>query len=408
MNVSIFIARRYFLFGKKMSFINVISMISIMGVALFTCAIVVVLSVFNGMEDIIRKLYNTFDPEIKIIPANGKTFEKTEQLLNLIKSVEGIQVITEVIEDNVFVKYNDKNDIVILKGVSENFLQHHRIDSMIVEGKLKLHEKNIPLAIIGRGIQHKLSIALNNRYNPLVFYYPDKDKVNKPGSLNAPYNHASLMPTAVFGIERQYDDNYVFAPIEFTEELFNCQGLRSALELKVKQGYKINTVRDNLRTVLGSAFKVMNSDEQHIELLRAVMIEKFVVSLILCFILAVASVGIYFSLTMLTIRKKKDIAILFSLGASATVIKRIFLAEGLFIAFSGAIAGLIVGGLICWLQQTYGFVSMGMETSVVDAYPVKIKAEDFAAAAVVVFLLTIAASYLPARAAASISIKENL
>lgn len=370
-------------------------------------SLVTALSVFNGLEGLIRSLYNTFDPEIKISASLGKTFPVDSAFLYKIQQIEGVAFVTEVIEDNALLKYKEDQMVVKVKGVTENFLAQGRMDSMIVAGQFQFHRGDYEYAIIGRGIQYMLSVNLSNNMFPLQLLYP-KNKASlsiDPQKLIAREN---ILPGGVFAIEKQYDDNYVFVPIAFAQRLFNYNQQRSSLEIKTKTGYSINKVRNRIRDLLGKNFVVQNSDEQHASLLKAVKVEKLFMHFTISFILAIASFNIFFCLTMLAIKKKKDVAVLFSMGASAGLIKRIFLFEGALIAFTGSFIGLLTGTLLCLAQEKFGFVSMGMETAIVDAYPVEMQLTDFLSTAVTIVIITIVASYRPAARAATIDIKTNL
>lgn len=377
------------------------------GVAVGTMALVVVLSVFNGLEDLIRSLYSSFDPEIKISAATGKSFEVSDEFLKRIGNVEGVEIVTEVVEDNAYVKYKDADMVVKIKGVGENFIDQQRMDNAIVHGELKLKKNNISYALVGRGVQYALSIAPNNDFYTLRIFYP---KDVKAGSIDVSklYNQKNIMPGAIFAIEKQYDENYIFVPLDFALELLEYGNKRTSLEIKTSDSYDIHTVQRNLQNVLGKNYKVLNSDEQHSSLLKAIKIEKLFVYITFSFILAVASFNIFFSLTMLAIDKQKDIAILYAMGASDKIVKSIFLAEGAIIAFTGAVSGLILGLLICWAQQTYGIVSMGMQTSVLDSYPVKMEFADFVYTAISIIVITFLASYRPAVIATKSNVIQNL
>ncbi|MCR6641799.1 MAG: FtsX-like permease family protein [Sporocytophaga sp.] len=408
MRVPFFIAKRYFLFGRKINFINIVSLLSILVVAFVTMSLVVALSVFNGLEDLIRSLYNTFDPQLKISAVKGKSFTVDHDFLDKLKSNEGIAIITEVIEDNVLVKYKEDQMVVKMKGVSENFLNQKRLDSMIVAGDLKFHERGKDYAIIGRGIQYNLAISLNSEINPLQVWYPKNIKAAASLSPDKVFSRENIRAGAVFAIEKQYDDNYIFVPLDFAERLLNYGDKRTSLEIKVKDGFKVNKVRDQLRKLLGEEFLVQNSDEQHASLLRAVKIEKLFMFFTISFILAVASMNIFFCLTMLAINKKRDVAILYSMGATPSMVRAIFLTEGAMIAFTGAILGLVLGIGLCVAQQQYGMVSMGMETSLVDAYPVKMELSDFISTGITIIIITFLASVRPANRAIQVSIRENI
>lgn len=378
-----------------------------MGVAFGTAALVIVLSVFNGLEGLIRTLYSTFDPEIEVSMVKGKTFSADSAWINEISKVEGVELVTLVLEENALVEHRDDRRVVTVKGVSENFVDQNRMDSAIVEGEFLLQRGNKNYAVIGRGIQYSLNVGLNNDFYPLKISFPNNKKILNPTARDMLIS--KFIPvSAVFAIEKQYDDNYIFTPLQFAEQLFSMQGQISSLEIKTSKGYKINQVKKNLKEFLGQDFLVQDSDEQHASLLRAINIEKLFMFIIFTLLLFIASVNILFSLTMLSIEKKKDVAILLSMGASRSIIKKIFLLEGLIIASIGTFTGLSLGFLVCYTQQTYGLISMGMETSVVDAYPVKMKLFDFAYTGVVVILLASLISYRPAWKASKVSVRENL
>lgn len=409
MKLPLFIARRYFFTRRKKSFIQFLTLISVVGVAVGTAALIIVLSVFNGLEDLIRTAYNTFDPELKITPAKGKSFEITDSLRQVVEQVEGVDVVTEVIEDNALVKFRNAQTVVKLKGVSESFLQQSKLSRGLVNGELKLKDDKRPYAIIGRGIQYVLSIPPDNDFYAMQVFYPKR--LQRRGSLNPGgsfVNQRNIMPAGIFAVEQQYDASYVIVPLSFAEQLMDYQNRRTGLEVKSAGNFTTGQVQEALQQVLGSAFQVLNSDQQHASLLRAIKIEKLFVYLTFSFILAVASFNIFFSLSMLAIDKQKDMSVLFTMGATHRAIRSIFLQEGAIIAFSGAALGLMGGFIVCFLQQEYGFVSMGMQTAIVDAYPVQMQFSDFLFTALSIILITIVASFRPAVLAARVDVKEYI
>ncbi|WP_192822681.1 ABC transporter permease [Rufibacter sp. LB8] len=407
MNVALLIARRYFFSKKKRNIINIISIIAMIGVGVGTMALIVVLSVFNGLEDLIKSLYGKFDPEIKITALQGKSFEANADFLAKIKNTPGVALYTEVIEDNCLLRYNDRQMVVKIKGVSDNFFQQNQIDSAIVDGHYRLKRDNQQYALIGRGVQYQLSIRPENPFSPLQFLYPKAGKKTVINPENA-FRQLGIQAGGVFAIERQYDDQYVFVPLTFAQELLGYENKRTSIEVKTKNPDQIDKVKASLQKSLGPDFQVLNSEEQHVSLLRAVKVEKLFVFVTFTFVLLIASINIFFSLSMLVLDKQKDIAILASLGADAGTIRRIFLLEGAIVAFTGAIVGLVVGGAICWAQQTFGIVSMGMTTSVVEAYPVLMRPSDFLLTATAIIVITLLVSIRPARKAAALSIRDNL
>jgi lipoprotein-releasing system permease protein len=407
MNVPFLIAKRYFLSKKKKNIINIISIISMISVAVGTAALIIVLSVFNGLEDLIRSIYGSFDPDLKITAVEGKAFEVDEDFLARITQTPGVALLTEVIEDNALLRYNERQMVVKMKGVSENFFEQNMIDSTIVEGSHLLVQGDELFALIGRGIQYQLSVRPESRFAALQFMYPKATKGIPLNPENA-FRDLSIMPGGVFAIERQYDDSYVFVPLEFAQELLEYGQRRTSLEVKVRPGQNINRVQRQLREAMGPEFLVQNSDEQHVSLLRAVKVEKMFVFITFTFILLIASINIFYSLSMLVIDKKRDIAILAAMGATAATVRRIFLTEGAIIAFTGALTGMALGLFICWMQQTFGLVSMGMATSVVDSYPVKIQLSDVVLTGASIVLITMLVSVRPAYKAADLSVLENL
>jgi lipoprotein-releasing system permease protein len=407
LNLPFFIARRYFKSKNKKNFISIIANISMVGVAIGTCALVIVLSVFNGLEDLIRSLYSSFDPEIKVSATLGKSFEVEEEWLENIQNVEGVGIITQVIEDNALVRYKDAQMVVKIKGVSDNFIDQNRLNNTIVRGDIKFKENDINYALIGRGVQYALSINPSNDFYALQVFYPKNIRpgVTDPSRM---YNQKNVMPGGIFAIEKHYDESYIFVPLDFAANLMEYGNKRTSLEIKTKPGYKVEKVQQNLKAHLGGDFLVLNSDEQHAGLLKAIKIEKLFVYITFSFILAIASFNIFFSLTMLAIDKKKDIAVLYALGANEKTIQRIFVFEGAIIAFTGAIGGLAVGLLITWLQQTFGLISMGMQTSIINHYPVKMQLSDFIYTGITIVAITIMASYRPAMMASKTSPNEFL
>lgn len=378
-----------------------------LGVAVGTMALVIVLSVFNGLEDLIRELNRNFDPELKIEPTIGKSFVFTEEMRHLVQSTEGVKIVTQVVEDNAYVKYKNEEMVVKLKGVEKNFVEHHRMDRNIVQGRMVLEEDGVYYALIARGVQNALSInKLTNMY-ALTFYYPKRTRTSglNPANLT---NQKVILPAGVYAIEKQYDMNYVFVPLEFAIELLDYGDRRTSLEIKVEENTRIPDVKARLSALLGQDFNVLTSDEIHADFFKILKIEKLFVFLIFSFILAIASFNIFFSLTMLAIDKKKDISILSSMGASKKLIRSIFLTEGAIISLTGAFAGLMLGLFVCIIQQEFGVVSMGMQTAVIDAYPVKMQLPDFLYTGLSIVIITFASSYRPAVIASKTEIQSNL
>ncbi|GAB3301878.1 FtsX-like permease family protein [Hymenobacter tenuis] len=409
MNVPLLIARRYFLSKKKRNIISIISNISMVGVAVGTMALIIVLSVFNGLEDLVRSLYGKSDSDLLITAVQGKSFPVDARLLAKLRATAGVGIITEVIEDNALLQYRDRQMVVKMKGVSDNYYKQSNIDSAIVDGNHDLHRDGLDYALLGAGVQHELSITLDNRFSPMRLLYP-RNTGRKTLSMNpeTAFTEQNILAGGVFLIEQHIDDSYVFVPLEFAQQLLRYENRRTALEVKVKPGRDIAQVKDDLKQELGKTFKVLDSDEQHVSLLKAIKVEKMFVFITFAFILLIASINIFFSLSMLVIDKRKDIAVLMAMGASTRTIRNIFLLEGAIVAQVGAITGLVLGVGICWIQQTFHVVSMGMATSVVDSYPVKMQFADVMLTGLAIVFITIAVSIRPALNASRLDLRENL
>lgn len=381
-------------------------MLSLVGVAFCAAALIIVLSIFNGLDDLLRSLNNSFDPEIKIEATQGKSFEIDEALITKIESIEGVAVVTEVIEDYAYARYREANQVITLKGVSDNFLDQHRIDNKIVAGELKLRQGDINYAIVGRGVQYTLSIAVGEDLYPLQIYYINSVA---SGSLDPSrmYSRKNILPGAAFSIVQNFDENYVLVPLSFAQELLNYGNKRTSLEIKTNPRADIFAVQKRIQGAIGNDYAVLNHEEQHKDLYRLLKMEKLFTFLALSLLLGISSINIFFSLMMLALDKKKDISVLSAMGASEGLIRRIFVMEGAIIAFGGALLGLVLGGIFCWLQLNYGIISMGMETSVTEGYPIKVIPTDFISTLFVVSIITFLISWRPAiLASRSVSVRN--
>ena len=409
MNVPFLIARRYFLSKKKRNIISIISNISMIGVAVGTMSLIIVLSVFNGLEDLVRTLYGKSDPNLVITATKGKSFAVTPAFLQRIQAVPGVALLTEVIEDNALLQYHDRQMVVKMRGLSENYFGQSGIDASIREGDHRLYHDSLAFALVGAGVQHELSITLKNGLTPLRMLYP-RNTGGKTLSMDPSkaFNEETLQAGGVFLIEQHMDDSYVFVPLGFAQHLLGYGNRRTGLYVKVGDSFKVEQVKQALRAELGARFTVLDSDEQHVSLLKAIKIEKLFVFITFAFILLIASLNIFFSLSMLVIDKKKDIAVLMAMGATAEAVRKTFLSVGAIVALVGAVVGLVLGVGICWAQQRFGLVSMGMATSIVDAYPVKMKLSDILLTCGAIVLITLAVSIRPALNAGRLVLRENL
>lgn len=350
-------------------------MISMLGVAVGTMALVVVLSVFNGFDEVVKSLFNSFDPDIKIQLAEGKTFTPDKRFAD-IKDLPGVAVYAGILEENALLKYGERQHIATVKGVDESFIQVTGIDSMIYDGTMKLKDKNRPYAVVGQGVAYSLQVGLNF-INPLFVYMPKRlGKINIANPDDA-FRRKHIFPSGIFSIEQDYDSKYVIVPIEFMRELLEYKDEVSSVELKLDKTIDPGKTQDQIAALLGTEFTVKNRAEQNELFYKVMKSEKWAIFLILTFILIIASFNIIGSLSMLIIDKKNDIKSLRNMGADKKLISRIFLLEGWLISITGSLIGMILGTGISWIQDRFELLKLsGSGTFIIDAYPVDLQAGD--------------------------------
>lgn len=397
MNLSLHIAKKYFFSKKKRSFIHFISLISMLGVCVGTAALIIVLSVFNGLEDLNRTIFKSSDPDIKIKSANSKSFYFDQTLFIKIRSLEGISHITQVIEDNALAKRDEDQIIVQVKGVDSTFQLFSPLKKSVIDGELLLNYEKEYYAFVGGGVYNTLNLQSFNYLRQLQLWYPRNQKLNVLNP-ESNINKVTLPVSGVFVLEQQFD-NLVYLPIQLMEELTEMHGKRTSIEIKATNQNAIPALKNQLKTLLGEGFDIKDRDEQNASLYRAIKIEKLFIFIALLFIIGIASFNIFFALTMLVLDKKEDIQTLSALGASQSLVKRIFLAEGAIISLTGGIIGMIIGVGVCWSQMQFGWLKMGMEFAIVDAYPILLKTSDVILSILGIGIIAFLASYFPARKA---------
>ena len=389
MNFSFYIARRYLFSKKSHNAVNIISCISVCGVALATMAMVCTLSVFNGFQDLVSTFFTAFDPELKVMPAVGKVFDGQDPRVLSIRQMPEIEVCSESLEDNAMVQYQGRQVMAVIRGVEDNFDSLTPIDSILFgKGELILHDEVANYAI--PGIQLLSALGTGIRFlDPLEVYAPKRGaKVNiaNPSTAFTTGNLFSSGLTFVVGQEK-YDNAYILTSLDFARQLFRYTTEISALNLKLKAGEDVETVKRMLEKRLGKEFVVQDRYEQQEDTFRIMKIEKLVSYLFLIFILLIACFNIVGPLSMLIIDKRNDVMSLRNMGANDRQITRIFLLEGYMISCFGAVSGVVLGILLCFLQQQFGLISLGSSGSfVVEAYPVSVHAGD-----VILILLTVLA-----------------
>ncbi|MBK0380335.1 FtsX-like permease family protein [Mucilaginibacter segetis] len=395
MNTSVYIAKRYLFSKKQTHAINIISGISMLGVLVGSAALIIILSVFNGFEEVILSLYSNFTPEIKIEPRLGKTFDPNIPYLNNMSKDSSIVSYTRVLQEKALIKYNDHPFIATVKGVSDDFLKNRSLDSTIQSGSFTLKDKDYLYAVIGSTIQASLGVSLKNQFVPLQIYSPRRTSVSAANPMND-FVFRSILPSGVFAIQQDFDDN-IITPIEFTRDLLDQPVNVSSIEINYKPGTDIDAMQENIIDHIGDKFTVKNRKQQNTELYKTINFERWSIFMILTFVLIIAIFNIIGSLTMLVIDKRKDIAILTSLGANKKLIQGIFFFEGMMISLIGAVIGIIIGFLFCLVQQHFKFIKMGAGMSVLDAYPVAFKPSDFGLVLFTVLVIATIASGISSR-----------
>ena len=324
MNLSFYIARRYLLGKKSQNAINIISGISILGVTVGTMALVIVLSVFNGFDSVVKSLFNSFDPDIKISATEGKTFTSDPDLNEALRDLPGVLALSEVLEENVLLLYGDKQHIATIKGVDDNFRDVSGLDSMVYDGSMKLKDENRAYAVVGQGVAYSLRVGLSF-INPLFVYTIDRTAKMNMAQPEESIKRDFIYPSGIFSIEQQYDSRYVVCPIEFVRELLTYPHENTFLEIKLNPNYSVDQVQKQIIEIAGDSYQVKNREQQNALFYRVMKSEKWAIFLILTFILIIASFNIIGSLSMLIIDKKNDIITLRNLGATNKLIGRIFL-----------------------------------------------------------------------------------
>ncbi len=396
MNFPFYIARRYLFSKKSTHAINLISAISVLGVAVATMALVVTLSVFNGFHDLVATFFTTFDPQIKVLPAKGKTAPADDPALDKIKQLPQIDVATECVEDQALAIYGDRQAMVMVKGVDTNFSQLTHFSEILYpdQGKdIDLHAGNLDFAIPGIRLAQMLGMGAAWQ-GFLHIYAPEREGQLDMTNPEAAFVEDSLLSAGnVFSVNQaRYDRNYIVTSLSFARNLFGQQGMVSSLELRLKPGSNFDGVKKEIKEIAGEKFQVLDRYEQQADTYKIMSIEKFMAYVFLTFILVVACFNIIGSLSMLIIDKKDDVATLRNLGASNKQISRIFLFEGRMIAAAGAVLGIILGLFLCWLQKTFGLVGLGNSSGsfIIDAYPVSVHFLDI----LLTFVTVIAVGWL--------------
>ncbi len=390
MNFPFYIARRYLFSKKSTHAINVISGISVVGVAVATMALVVTLSVFNGFHDLVASFFTQMDPQLKVTPVKGKTAPADDPILTEIRQMPEVEVATECLEEQALAVYGDRQMMVKIKGVEDNFNQLTHIQEILEgDGDFELHAADLNYGIPGLGVAYQLGLGYTYEH-PLRIFAPRREgQLNMANPTEGFVVDELYSPGVVFCMKQgKYDKNYILTSLAFTRHLFDLEGRLSSLELRLKPGSDFERVKGQMEEIAGEKYHVFDRYEQQDDTFRIMKVEKLIAYVFLTFILMIACFNIIGSLSMLIIDKKEDVVTLRNLGAKDHQITRIFLFEGRLISAIGAVLGVLIGLLLCWLQQQYGIVRLGSSEGsfVVDAYPVSVHPWD-----IVLILFTVMA-----------------
>ena len=380
---------------KSHNAINIISWISVLGIAVGTMALIIVLSAFNGLETLVEELYASFDPDLKITIIEGKTFDANEFPKDKILKISEVEFYNSALEEVALIKYEDKQTVATIKGVEENFYTMSGIDSLLIEGRVEHKSENNNNIIMGWGIADQLALFISQSVYQVGVIVP-KRGTKKGLSPASEFNRKTANATGIFSVNPDFDTKYVLGELEFVQNLLKHENRLSSVELGLKEGSDWNAVKEKVQQVVGDKYRVQNRFEMNELIFKTNKTEKWITFLILSFILVIASFNIIGSLTMLIIDKKKDVWILKTLGANNSVIRKIFFAEGMLINLLGAFSGMLLGAFICWLQMKFGLLRLA--GGVVDFYPIELNIMDFVNVSIIVIIIGLIASWYPVRA----------
>lgn len=402
MNTALYIARRYLFAKKSTNAINIISTISVLGVFVGSAALIIILSVFNGFEEVVLKMFNTITPQLVISPAKGKTFDPNTLYFQNLKKHQKIYSYTEVLSENALLRYRDKQSVGLVKGVSGDYLKNHSLDSITVQGRFVIENSAGMNAVLGSALQNYLMVNTNDPFTQLQVFSPKKGMKTSAVNPADDFTSLSIPVSGVFEVQQDFD-NVAIVPLRFARRLLQEEINISAIEINLQKGVNADAFKQEISGKLGQGFVVKNRIEQNKALYNILGTEKWAVYIILTFILIIAIFNIIGSLTMLVIDKLKDIAVLTSLGAGKKLIKRIFLFEGMMITMAGCVFGLLAGLFFCLLQQKFGLVSMSEGDLLMNnAYPVSLKWKDF----LLVFFTVSIFSFMASALSANLSVKN--
>ena len=409
MSISLFVAKRYFFSPFKASFITLISRISMIGVGVEVMALVLILSVFNGLEDFQIGLFKTFDPDLTIISKSDTRFSLTSTQFNQLAKIRGVSSVQPILEDQALIRYNGKQLVVTLKGIDSSFISSRRLREQVVDGDYLVENEGITFGMVGAGVFMSMGMNFDDAFHPVEVWYPNQKALAKFQINENAANLKTFFPSGVLQVEQIFDNQMILVPLPWMRDLTlaDSNSVSKVDVMLTKEANELD-VQKAIQPILGTNYQVQTRNQQHAILLRAIKIEKLFVFILMAFIMGIASFTLFYALSLLVIEKRKDLRTLLAMGITQQQLLRIFLSVGLFISFSGALVGMALGFALGWIQQTFGIVPLGIPNALIDSYPVKMEWFDFLMTALVVIIITFLASIIPARKAVQMTYNQKV
>ena len=394
-------AWRYFKAKKSTNAINIIAWVSVVAIAFATTALLVLWSAFNGFEDLVKSLYTTFYTDVKVSADSGKTIELTPAQIAALKNVAGVKKLALTVEEKAWIQNEDYSAVVELKGVDTNYTRVTTIEQGMVRGKYLLGDAENPAAVLGVGVENAIAVLSDRSIGNLIIYLPVKGAVNITSDPLSAFNEGHIAPVGAFAVQQEFDNKYVLTNIDFVKKAMNFKADEySSAEIAITKQGEEGEVKNRIQQLLGKDYQVQTRYEQNSSLYSVMRLEKYVIYGIFILVLIVASFNMVGALSMLVLEKQKDIQILQSMGADRKWIQKIFLSEGILLAFIGTFSGIVLAVILVFLQLKFKMIPLEGASFIIDYYPVKLMLPDFIIVIVTVFLIAAIASWFPARRAA--------
>ena len=379
------------------------------GVGVEVMALVLILSVFNGLEDFQKGLFKTFDPDLTILSDSDTRFSASPFLIKKIATISGVRSVQPILEDQALIRYNGKQLVVTLKGVDSSFISSKRLKNQIVDGDYLVDYEGHPFGMVGAGVFIAMGMNFEDIYHPIEAWYPNQKALAKFQISQDAANQKAFFPSGVLQVEQTFDNQMIVVPIQWMRDLtLSDSSAVSRFDIMLQDGANEVNIQKEIQNELGANYQVQTRDQQHAILLRAIKIEKLFVFILMAFIMGIASFTLFYALSLLVIEKRKDLRTLLAMGITQRQLLRIFLFVGLFISFSGAMVGMCLGYALGWIQQTFGIIPLGIPNALIDAYPIQMEWLDFLMTALVVIFITFLASIIPARKAVQMTFNQKI